>query len=67
MRPTIASALALRIHGVHLAAVINEQARTYRIEQRGEAKEEYRQAIEDARAFLAARVKRVYPLVRLTK
>lgn len=59
--PRIVTGLSVSIAGVVLAAVIDEEARTVRIETRGEVLNGEAEAIEAAKKLLVGRVQRTRP------
>lgn len=63
--PQVGTGLSLRVAGVELVAVIDAEAGTVRIQQRGETVNGNAAAIEAARTLLAGRVKRFLPQMRI--
>lgn len=61
---TIATGHSIRIVGVHLVAIIEEDARTLRIEQHGEHAAEHDVAVKIAGRLLLERMQRVRPDLR---
>jgi stage V sporulation protein SpoVS len=63
----VVTGLSVSVAGVVLAAVVDEANREVRIVQRGEAINGSLAAIAEARTFLAQRVQRFLPTMRLVE